>query len=175
MKKYCLFSSYLTIFIKFHTFNKAELNVLRTELTNYKAQVAELEAALSKVELADRLGCTANDLKSHKINCPVDKVGQVIGKGGSNIKKLETKTGCLIDLDKVKNEIHLQGNEDSIKKAILEIENITLAIEVEVKLSEAVCAFLMNKVWSDYHRRLLLYPLSLLNQYLFSIFNKCSK
>ncbi len=123
---------------------------------------------MSKVELADRLGCTANDLKFHKVNCPVDKVGQVIGKGGSNIKKLETKTGCFVDLDKVKNEIHLQGNEDSIKKAILDIENITLAIEVEMKLSEAVCAFLMNKVRSHHHRILLLYHRSLLNQYLFN-------
>lgn len=119
---------------------------MRNELTTYKAQVAELEAALSKVELADRLGCTANDLTSHQMDCPVDKLGQVIGKGGSNIKKLETKTGCLIGLDKVKSQIHLQGNEDSIKKAIAEIENITHAIEVEMKLSPALLAFLFNKV-----------------------------
>lgn len=101
---------------------------------------------MSKVELADRLGCTANDLKSHKMDCPVDKLGQVIGKGGSNIKKLEKETGCLIDLDKVKSQIHLQGNELSIKKAIREIENITLAIDVEMKLGKAMFSFLFNKV-----------------------------
>ena len=73
-----------------HTQNntKTEITNFRTELTNIKAQIAELEAALSKVELADRLGCTANDLKSHMMDCPVDRLGQVIGKGGSNIKKL---------------------------------------------------------------------------------------
>lgn len=80
------------------------------------------------------------------MDCPVDKLGQVIGKGGSNIKKLESKTGCLIDLDKVKSQIHLQGNESSIKKAITEIENITLAVEIEMKLGEALFAFLFSKV-----------------------------
>lgn len=123
-----------------------QANELRTELSNYKAQVAELEAALSKVELADRLGCTANDLKPHKMNCPVDKLGQVIGKGGSNLKKLESKTGCLVDIDKVNNQIHLQGNETSIEKAIAEIENIILAVEIEMKLDKALFHFLFAKV-----------------------------
>ncbi len=123
-----------------------EISNYRTELTTIKAQIAELEAALSKVELADRLGCTANDLKSHMIECPVGKLGQVIGKGGSNIKKLESKTGCLIDLDKVKSQIHLQGNEISINKAIQEIQNITMAIEVELKLDQASLSFLFCKV-----------------------------
>ena len=125
---------------------KTEVTNLRTELNSIKAQIAELEAALSKVELADRLGCSANDLKSHIMECPVDKLGQVIGKGGSNIKRMESKTGCLIDLDKVKFQIHLQGNESSIEEAIVEIENITLAIEVEMKIGHALSEFLMNKV-----------------------------
>ncbi len=137
--------AYSILFVSlFHL--QAEINNHRTDLTKYKAQIAELEAALSKVELADRLGCTANDLTSHKMNCPVDKLGQVIGKGGSNIKKLEAKSGCLIDIDKVNSQIHLQGNKSSIEKGILEIENITLAIEVEMKLDEALVAFLFHKV-----------------------------
>lgn len=128
---------------------KSELNKHRTDLTKYKAQIAELEAALSKVELAARLGCTANDLTSFKIDCPLDKLGQVIGKGGSNIKKLESKTGCLIDLDKVKSQIHLQGNESSIQKAITEIENITLSIDVEMDIGEALFSFYFSKQLSE--------------------------
>lgn len=92
------------------------------------------------------MGCTANDLKSHVLECPASKLGQIIGKGGSNIKKLESKTGCLIDLDKVKSQIHLQGNESSIELAVKEIENITLAIEEEMKLDHAVFHFLFSKV-----------------------------
>lgn len=80
------------------------------------------------------------------MDCPVDKLGQVIGKGGSNIKKLENKTGCIVDIDKVHSQIHLQGNESSIKKAITEIENIILAIEVEMTMGEALFTFLFNKV-----------------------------
>lgn len=129
---------------------KSEVSALRTELTSVKAQIAELETVLSKVELADRLGCTANDLKSHVLECPASKLGQIIGKGGSNIKKLESKTGCLIDLDKVKSQIHLQGNESSIELAVKEIENITLAIEEEMKLDHAVFHFLFSKHLAEF-------------------------
>ena len=80
------------------------------------------------------------------MDCPKDKLGQVIGKGGSNIKKLENKTGCIVDIDKVQSQIHLQGNESSIKKAIADIENIILAVEVEMTMGEALFSFLFNKV-----------------------------
>jgi len=137
---------------------KSEISNYRTELTTIKAQIAELEAALSKVELADRLGCTANDLKSHMMECPEGKLGQVIGKGGSNIKKLENKTGCLIDLDKVKSQIHLQGNESSISKAIQEIEDITMAIEVEMKLDQATLSFLFSNHMTEFSSLQKKYP-----------------
>jgi polyribonucleotide nucleotidyltransferase len=119
---------------------------LFTELTSTKTQLSELEVALSKVKLADRLGCTVNELKTHTIKCPAEKLGHLIGKGGVNIKKLEARTGCLITLDKSTNLINLQGNEESVNTATQEIENITCSIEAEINLSKPICLFLRKKV-----------------------------
>ena len=108
--------------------------------------MAELEGALSKVELAKRLGCATKDLTTHVLDCPSDKLGQVIGKNGSNIKQLETQTGCMIDVDKVKSQVHLHGSETAISRAIDELENITLSVEESVILTEAVHTHLFRKV-----------------------------
>ena len=110
------------------------------------AQMAELESAIGKIDLANRLGCTTNDLQTHPVDCPKEKLGEVIGKGGSNIKSLEKKTGCIIDVDKVKSVVHLRGNLDAIQKGITEIENITLSIEDEVRLTSEVHSFLFGNV-----------------------------
>jgi len=130
---------------------KAEVSALRTELNNIKAQISELETALSKVELAEKLGCTANDLQTHVVPCPVSKLGHIIGKSGSNIKKLEKENGCLIGIDKVKSEIHLQGNEVSIAKAVKEIEGIVLSIEEQYKIDRAVHSVLFAKRMSQFN------------------------
>lgn len=117
---------------------KAEIDQLRTELRTIIAQIAELTNAIGKIDLADRLGCTTNDLQTSVVDCPAEKLGHVIGKGGSNLKLLEKKTGCIVDVDKVKGQVHLRGNDDAIQKAVEQIENITQSVEEEVKLSEAV-------------------------------------
>jgi polyribonucleotide nucleotidyltransferase len=125
---------------------KSEIDILRNQARNMTAQIAELESAIAKIELAKRLGCTTNDLLTSAVDCPVDKLGEIIGKGGSNIKQLEQKTGCIIDVDQVKGQIHLRGNEDAIRKAVLAIESITLSLEEEFPLSSEVHSFLIGNV-----------------------------
>jgi len=117
---------------------KAEIDAYRTTMRSMSAQIAELVNAIRKVDLAERLGCSPTDLQTRAVDCPVNKLGRVIGKNGANIQKLEKKTGCNIDVDKVKGAVHLRGNEDAIAKAVKEIEDIAHGIDEEVKLSEAV-------------------------------------
>jgi len=125
---------------------KSEIEVLRNETRSMTAQIAELESAIAKIELAKRLGCTTNDLETSAVDCPVGKLGEIIGKGGSNIKQLEQKTGCIIDVDQVKSQIHLRGNADAIRIAVEAIESVTLSVEDEIRLSAEVHSFLFGNV-----------------------------
>ncbi len=122
------------------------IDKLKSEQRTIIAQIAELTAAIGKIDLAERLGCTTNDLQTSVVDCPSEKLGHVIGKGGSNIKLLERETGCIVDVDKVGGKVHLRGDVDAIDKAIRQIENITQSIEEEVKLSIAVHSHLFSKV-----------------------------
>lgn len=115
-------------------------------MRNVTAQIAELESAIAKIDLANRLGCTTNDLENVAVDVPSEKLGEIIGKGGSNIKQLENKTGCIIDVDKVKSQVHLKGNSLAIQKAVGEIENITLSVEEEVRLSPEIHSYLFGNV-----------------------------
>jgi len=137
---------------------KAEVTNLRTSLRNIIAQIAELEGALSKVELAKRLGCATKDLTTYILDCPGNKLGQVIGKNGSNIKQLENQTGCMIDVDKVKSQVHLHGSDTAIERAVEELENITLSIEESVPISEAVHTHLFGKRMAAFIKLQTLYP-----------------
>lgn len=80
------------------------------------------------------------------LDCPANKLGQVIGKNGSNIKQLEKETGCQIDVDKKGSQVHLHGSVVAIQAAVEELENITLSIEETVRLPEAVHTHLYGKV-----------------------------
>jgi len=132
---------------------KTQIEALRTGSRSMTAQIAELENAISKIDLAERLGCTTNDLQTCAIDCPVGKLGEVIGKGGTNIKQLEKRTGCIIDVDKVKGQVHLRGDAEAIKKGIEEIENITHSVEDEIRLTAEVHTYLFGNVSGGiYHR-----------------------
>ena len=113
------------------------------------ASIAELESALSKVELARRLGCDTAELQTRIVDCPSNKIGHIIGKNGSSLKQLENRTGVQIDVDKVGSKIHLQGSISALDAAVREVENITLAIEEELNLTEGIIGYLIAKVSSS--------------------------
>ena len=125
------------------------LSSLRDDLRRITAQQAELEVSLSKLDLANNLGCDTTDLKKRVVDCPEGKMGQVIGKSGSKIKQLERKTGCLLDVDKVKGQIHLHGSDSALDAAVLELENITLSIDENMKLSPETLSYFFCKA-SDF-------------------------
>eukprot|EP00566_Odontella_aurita_P003877 CAMPEP_0113591436 /NCGR_PEP_ID=MMETSP0015_2-20120614/37269_1 /TAXON_ID=2838 /ORGANISM="Odontella" /LENGTH=1296 /DNA_ID=CAMNT_0000497819 /DNA_START=165 /DNA_END=4055 /DNA_ORIENTATION=- /assembly_acc=CAM_ASM_000160 len=124
---------------------KNEISALRDSLRTIIASIAELESAVSKVELARRLGCTVAELQTRVIDCPEEKLGSVIGKNGATIKQIEQRTGVLVDVDKIGLKIHLQGSESALKAAAQEVEKITLAVSDDVIISDATMSFLLTK------------------------------
>lgn len=123
---------------------KTELDDLRASLRSTAEAISELDTALSKVELAKRLSCAPSDLKSIAIDCPQDKLGQVIGKNGVNIRQIEERTGVQINLDRAGCKIHLCGSDEALQKASREVENVTLAVEEKMSVSKATASYLLS-------------------------------
>jgi predicted PilT family ATPase len=98
------------------------------------------------MDLAERLGCSCDDLITHKVDCPEDKLGKIIGKNGMNIKQLEDKSGCVIDIDKVHHQIHIQGNDVAIMSVVNEIETIIRSTTEDIKIDPATYSYLTCKV-----------------------------
>lgn len=124
---------------------KNEISALRDSLRTIITSIAELESALSKVELANRLGCTTAELQTRVVDCPEGKLGFVIGKNGGTIKQIEERTGVHADVDKVGLKIHLHGSETSLDAAVQEVEKITLAVTEDIVLSDAFISYLLTK------------------------------
>jgi len=130
---------------------KNEISVLRDSLRTDIAAIAELNSALSKLELANRLGCTTSELQTCVVDCPEGKLGFVIGKSGATIKHIEQRTGVRIDIDKLGSKIHLQGSKSVLEEAVKEVEKITLAITEDVSISPDVVTYLLAKVSEKLH------------------------
>jgi len=124
---------------------KNEISTLRDTLRTIIASIGELESALSRVELANRLGCTTAELQTRVVECPENKLGFVIGKNGANIKQIELRTGVQVDVDKVGMKIHLHGSEAALEAAVEEVEKITLSVSDEFAISEALVDYLLAK------------------------------
>jgi predicted PilT family ATPase len=137
--------------------NEIEIQQIRNDLNTYRDiihetndVIIELESALVKVHLAERLGCSTTDLKEEIIACPASKMSRVIGKNGSNISQIERKTQVQIEVGDITSgevgRIRIVGTEHGIVEAIKEIENVTLAIEEEMLVSSALSSYLAAKV-----------------------------
>lgn len=114
-------------------------------MTTNSTSLAEIEAALTKVKLAIKLGCTTQELTTTQIDCPQEKVGAVIGKKGSMIKKIEAETKVNIDVDKDTNKITIEGNQAGIGRAQAEIDKLIRAKEEEVDVRDRLLTYLGEK------------------------------
>ena len=125
---------------------KAEIESAREALRTINASISEIETALVTVELAKRLGCSMSDLISREIDCPMEKLGRVMGKNGATLKAIEESAGVHIDVDKIHGKLHVRGNEAAVSEAVKQLENLTLAIDLEVEVSADVIAYLLTQV-----------------------------
>lgn len=125
---------------------KAEVEALRNEIRSLTAQISELNNAILKIELAGRLHCSTNDLETKVVECPVDKLGEVIGKGGSKLKELQQQTGCVVEVNRNDSKVILKGNTSAIQHAVKKIEDIILILDDEILLTSKIHSFLFSNV-----------------------------
>mmetsp|Transcript_4373 Transcript_4373/g.8410 ORF Transcript_4373/g.8410 Transcript_4373/m.8410 type:complete len:1214 (-) Transcript_4373:129-3770(-) len=121
---------------------KAEIEALKNEMRILAIQISELNGVIIKIELADRLKCSTHDIETKVIDCPVDKLGEIIGKGGARLKELQEQTGCIVEVDRSTNQIILKGNASSIQNAVGTIENIILTLDDEILLTSKIHSYL---------------------------------
>mmetsp|Transcript_16817 Transcript_16817/g.48312 ORF Transcript_16817/g.48312 Transcript_16817/m.48312 type:complete len:1261 (+) Transcript_16817:43-3825(+) len=121
---------------------KAELEKLRGIYRQKLEAISELDTMLAKFQLAQRLDCSPNDLQSRSVLCPKQKLGQVIGRSGANVRLIEEMTGVQIDVDKEENRIHLSGSEAALERAVQEVEAIAHSVDKTVPVSKATMNYL---------------------------------
>eukprot|EP00980_Cylindrotheca_fusiformis_P002553 scaffold603_cov118-Cylindrotheca_fusiformis.AAC.5 len=124
---------------------KTAITSLRESLKIHTASLSEIEAALAKVRLANKLGCSTQELTTDLVECPRERIGAVIGKKGSMIKKIEAETKVNINVEKDTNKIMIEGNQESIDMANAEIDKLIRRTEDEVDVPARVLTYLGEK------------------------------
>lgn len=134
---------------------KIKLNDLRDRHRMSTTSFDEIEAALSKVKLANKLGCKTQDLTSMQIDCPQDKIGMVIGKNGSMVKRIMESSK--VTINKNGNTLDITGSQSSVQQALAEIDKITRAVDEEFEMPVNVHKYVMakrigtlSKLWQEY-------------------------
>jgi len=127
-------------------FIKNKLSILRENLDETFTGTDEIQNALEKVKLANKLDCGTDEISTKEIvDCPKAKLGMVIGKNGSMIKQLEDTCKVSIDVEKGTNKITITGSEVSIERATKEIERIIRTEEEVIVLEKLLLDYLTSK------------------------------
>jgi polyribonucleotide nucleotidyltransferase len=122
-----------------------ELSETRDTLRDTLQASDEVQSALSKVRLANKLNCTTQDLETKEMVCPKEKMGQVIGKSGATITKIQEACSVAIDVDNDTDKITVTGSASAIQTAMNEIEKIIRMEEVEVEIGNNLLRYLTGK------------------------------
>ena len=107
-----------------------------------RGSIAELETALAKVKLANSLGCSTQELVQDTLNCPAEKLGMLIGKGGTRIAQIMAETQTTLEVDKETGIVEITGSAAAVAQAKLQVEAIAQAVETEVTLTPPVATYL---------------------------------
>lgn len=123
---------------------KNRRTALQKDLREKDASLDELYLGSRKLKLAEKIGCSACELIEEKHTVPVDKLPQIIGKGGATLQKIESDCKVAIDAKETKSgNIRVTGTKDSIELAIAAILTIVSAISEEVTLADEKCVCLI--------------------------------
>lgn len=119
---------------------------LREKLKMTIASLDEIDAAYGKSKLASKLGCKASELTNRSMDIAPDKIGRVIGKSGATIKQVEAEQKVILDVNSVSGVIHFTGSEAAVELAMMEVEKICKAIDVDMNVSTELVSHFTNKV-----------------------------
>jgi len=79
---------------------------------------------------APRTELSPYDPRIETVKIPVDKIGQLIGPGGKNIKGIVAETGCEINIDDDGTVNIYSNNPEGMKRALQIIKGMTQEIEI---------------------------------------------
>jgi polyribonucleotide nucleotidyltransferase len=131
------------LILKYHS--KMKLDELKSGQTTQRESIQEIETGLSRVKLANQLGCETQELTTIPVECPKAKLGMIIGKQGANIQKLMEKYKVTIDVDKGTCIATLTGGAAAVEAAKAEIESISQSIETEITLPAETITYLTGQ------------------------------
>ena len=83
---------------------KSQRSIYQRELKDKDLCLDELFAGTRKMRAAHKLNCDPNVLQEETMIVPEDKFRQVIGTGGSNVKKIEDECFVCIDMDRPRSD-----------------------------------------------------------------------
>uniref|UniRef100_A0A7R9YDX4 K Homology domain-containing protein n=1 Tax=Pinguiococcus pyrenoidosus TaxID=172671 RepID=A0A7R9YDX4_9STRA len=110
----------------------------------------EFTAGIKRMELAERLGVSSVDLQSVDVEVPAEKAGELVGRGGQNMRRLQEECGVSAQLDsKTEQEtvqLHLEGTPQGLAMALERVNRISATVTQEVTLTPAQRSMLvMNR------------------------------
>lgn len=147
---------------------KTEVDELRSRLTELRKvqaekedSITELHQGLRKVKVANKLGCNNSEISERKVTVEASKVARIVGKGGSNLRFIESEHGVSIEIDNNGGEVRVMGTESAIQSALRAIMTIVETSIEEFSLSDETIVCLMmdkaqrvNEIQAQYSVRL---------------------
>lgn len=124
---------------------KAHKNHLYDERKAKEGAMTELSKALRKMQLAQRVGVTAEELIEESLEVPEGCMARLVGKGGMNLKRIEEACAVSIDFDHGRGGSgRISGSAAAVAAAREQIEEVTAVVNEEFKVSPSLCATLLT-------------------------------
>jgi rRNA processing protein Krr1/Pno1 len=124
---------------------KAKTVELRESLKTLNAAVSTLRTEVSVRSAAKKLGCNVEDLLGMKVDCPKDKIGNVIGRKGSVMKNIMQKSNVNVDVNRDSGNIMILGSRDALGLACEDLDRIFASIEKTVDASPVQVKYFTSK------------------------------
>lgn len=124
---------------------KKQLNIVRDNLHETFTGMDEIQTALGKVKLANKLDCGTHEISTKEMHCPKARLGMVIGKNGSMVKQIQDTCKVSIEVNKGTEKITITGTDVSIERAMKEIERIIRIEEEAITLETTLLNYLTAK------------------------------
>eukprot|EP00636_Phaeomonas_parva_P009238 CAMPEP_0118869838 /NCGR_PEP_ID=MMETSP1163-20130328/13035_1 /TAXON_ID=124430 /ORGANISM="Phaeomonas parva, Strain CCMP2877" /LENGTH=223 /DNA_ID=CAMNT_0006804771 /DNA_START=26 /DNA_END=693 /DNA_ORIENTATION=- len=100
----------------------------------------ELTAGIKRVELAQRLGVTSDLLESADVKVPGAKAGELVGRGGQNLRRLQEECGVTARLESKPDpedgtvDLHLEGTPEGLALALESVRRVVATVTREVSV-----------------------------------------
>lgn len=124
---------------------KASKNAQLKEMHDRETLINELFGGLRKVKLAQKLSCNLTDLFEQTINIEESKISRVVGKGGQNLRTIESECGVSLDMDRVGGGIHIMGTRQTIELALESVMSIVDTAIEEFTAPEVIVICLLQE------------------------------